>query len=192
MNARRFALAAWALTSLMAGMALAAWLADLHLNLSASAPIGLWQVEPLAPSQIIRGARVAICPPAQPIVLAMREQGFIPPGPCPHTHTTAFIKPVVAVAGDIVTVLAGGPLSVNGRVLAHSAAQANIPAWPPGSYRVRPGEVWLLSSYSAGSFDSRYFGPVPLTNLRGHVVPYLVAGDPGLMSISSGRNDDRP
>jgi conjugative transfer signal peptidase TraF len=192
MNARRFALAAWMLAALLAGLALAARLAGLRVSFSASAPAGIWHVSALAPQQVTRGALVAICPPARPIVLAMREQGYLHPGPCPQTHTTPFIKPVAAIAGDTVTVTAGGALSVNGRVLAGSAPQANVPAWPPGTYRVRPGEVWLLSRYSAGSFDSRYFGPVPLSQLRGQVAPFLVAGDPGLMTVSQRRDDDRP
>jgi hypothetical protein len=44
----------------------------------------------------------------------------------------------------------------------------------PGTYRVAPGHVWLLSSYSADSWDSRYLGPVPVTEIRGVARPVWV------------------
>jgi type IV secretory pathway protease TraF len=41
-----------------------------------------------------------------------------------------------------------------------------LPQIPLGSYVVRPGTVWVVSSYSPLSFDSRYFGAIPLGNIR--------------------------
>ena len=47
---------------------------------------------------------------------------------------------------------------------------------------MQPGEVWLFSSYSAGSFDSRYFGPVVLASVRGIARPVVVIGDPAAIT----------
>jgi hypothetical protein len=44
--------------------------------------------------------------------------------------------------------------------------------------------VWLLSSYDPGSFDSRYFGPVPAANIRGQAIPVLIAGDARRLTVS--------
>ena len=39
------------------------------------------------------------------------------------------------------------------------------------TYTVAPGHVWLISTYSPLSFDSRYLGPVPISSIRGTVKP---------------------
>jgi type IV secretory pathway protease TraF len=36
-----------------------------------------------------------------------------------------------------------------------------------GAYRFGTGEVWLFGFNNARSWDARYFGPVPLANVRG-------------------------
>jgi type IV secretory pathway protease TraF len=40
---------------------------------------------------------------------------------------------------------------------------------------VPPGQVWLLSGHDSRSFDSRYFGPVPVANVQGVARPVWVA-----------------
>ena len=57
-------------------------------------------------------------------------------------------------------------MAVNGRLLPNTAplvtdtAGRPLSHWPFGRYVVAPGTVWVASSYSSRSFDSRYFGPV--------------------------------
>jgi signal peptidase I len=36
-----------------------------------------------------------------------------------------------------------------------------------GPYTLKPGEYWMMGDNRDNSSDSRYFGPVPLENLRG-------------------------
>jgi type IV secretory pathway protease TraF len=43
-----------------------------------------------------------------------------------------------------------------------------------GGYSVPAGEVWLLSGHDPRSFDSRYFGAVPVTNIQGVARPIWV------------------
>jgi type IV secretory pathway protease TraF len=45
---------------------------------------------------------------------------------------------------------------------------------PAGFHSVRTGEVWLLSVHHPRSFDSRYFGAVPVTNIQGVARPIWV------------------
>ncbi len=186
MNAQRIAFAAWAVAGTIGVTAVVAAAAGFRLNTTASAPSGLWRIAPIEAGQITRGELVSICPPPLGIVVAMRERGYLHPGDCQATDTTPLLKPVVAVEGDTVTVAPGAPLAVNGAAVPNSAPEAGMPAWTPGTYRVQPGEVWVISSYSGGSFDSRYFGPVAVKNLRGRAAPILVRGDVDSMTKGGG------
>src|SRR6266702_3779142 len=53
----------------------------------------------------------------------------------------------------------GGPLALDRKGRA-------LPGLANGRYVVGPGELWLLSSYSPWSFDSRYFGAVKVGQVR--------------------------
>jgi conjugative transfer signal peptidase TraF len=85
---------------------------------------------------------------------------------------------MAARPGDTVQLTAGG-MAVNGRLLANTAplvtdtAGRPLQHWPFGKYVVAPGTVWLASSYSPRSFDSRYFGPVDASQVREQVRPLL-------------------
>lgn len=165
-------------TALAVGLAIA-HTAGLRLNLTHSAPIGLWHVRPVEPGTLARGQLVEICPPPAPVVQAMREHGYLSTGwigRCEQAGVMALLKPVAAVAGDLVSIRQGVPAKVNGVPLVNTRANAGIPAWPDGDYIVSRGWVWVFSSYSAASFDSRYFGPVPAANVRGQATPIFIRG----------------
>lgn len=181
MKAHRIAFAAWSVAIVLAAGTTWATAEGFQINATASAPKGIWRVSKLDPNAMQRGMLVSICPPDLQIIEIMRDRGFLDLGDCPRTETVALLKPVVAVPGDTVSVTASG-IAVNGRILPRSVPERGMPAYPAGNYRVPRGNVWLISSFSAGSFDSRYFGPVPLTKLRGRAVPILVNGDPAGMS----------
>jgi conjugative transfer signal peptidase TraF len=95
------------------------------------------------------------------------------------SHLEVMFKPVAAVAGDVVDVDARG-VSVNGGLLLRSAALKRdaagrpLTAVPDGIYHVPPGYVWMISSYSPRSFDSRYFGALAVSQLRGRVQPLMI------------------
>jgi conjugative transfer signal peptidase TraF len=89
------------------------------------------------------------------------------------------IKTVAAIPGDEVDVTAGG-IAVNGHPIPRSAplprddAGRKIQAMERGTYRVGPATVWIIAGSDIRSFDSRYFGPVPIANLRGQARPLFV------------------
>jgi conjugative transfer signal peptidase TraF len=105
------------------------------------------------------------------------RRGYRTPGSCADGGAP-LLKPVVASIGDVVDVSADGlvvngaqvpntaplPADTKGRPLAHCAF---------GRYSVPVGTVWVASSYSGRSFDSRYFGPVPVTAIRNRMRPVL-------------------
>ena len=149
----------------------------LRVNATASMPRGLWRVQAAA-TRIERGEVVSVCPPDS---VAMREaarRGYIPAGACPGGYEP-LVKPVAAIAGDLVTVTAHG-VAVNGEPVADTAqleedsAGRPLRPIPPGVYRVPPDAVWLLSGHDPRSFDSRYFGAVPVASIQGVAHPVWV------------------
>ncbi|MFC7208876.1 S26 family signal peptidase [Comamonas endophytica] len=124
---------------------------------------------------------VEICPPAAPVVDWMRDRGYLAAGGC-DMQVAPLLKPIQAIAGDVVRLQPGRPAVVNGRELQNTRALPFMRAYPAGEYQVGPGEVWVFSSYSDGSFDSRYFGPVPLSRVRGIATPLWVSGSTAALS----------
>lgn len=174
---RRLGLVIWALAATTAAAGAGGRFLGYRLNNTASAPEGLWRVVQRAPLPTIRrGMIVAVCPPDVPVVREMKAKGYLELGGCP-AGTVPFLKPVAAIAGDVVTIAPGKPVEVNGQVLPNTTQEADMPKYPAGRYRVAPGTVWLFSSFDPGSFDSRYFGPVKVAAVRAQVVPVLVRGN---------------
>jgi conjugative transfer signal peptidase TraF len=77
------------------------------------------------------------------------------------------LKPVVAVAGDMVEVDVKG-IRVNGVSLPNSTAAfydqqgRKMPSFIRGRYHVQKSTLWVVSGHSPRSFDSRYFGAIPV------------------------------
>src|SRR5437667_4123361 len=88
----------------------------------------------------------------------------------------AVLKVIVARPGDIVDTSTNG-LKVNGSWIPNTAPAVRdsegraLPHWPFGRYRVQSGNVWVASWFNVKSFDSRYFGPVPISEIKYHLHP---------------------
>ncbi|PYT23697.1 MAG: conjugative transfer signal peptidase TraF [Acidobacteria bacterium] len=155
-------------------LALVAARAGLRLNDSPSMPTGLY----VRTSSESNASLVVFCP-AEPFARLSVERGYRSRGNCPD-GAEPLAKPIAARAGDIVELSATG-MVVNGRLLQNSPPLATDTAgrplshWPFGRYVVAPGTVWVASTYSPRSFDSRYFGPVEASQVREHVRPLLPA-----------------
>ena len=143
------------------------------LNVSRSAPRGLYRTVADAPA---RGALVVACLPAA-VGAFGRARGYLRPGDCPG-GAQAVLKRIGAVAGDRVE-LGSDTVTVSGvRVLACpvealDSAGRPLPRAAFGAHIAAPGEVWLFGPSPGRSWDSRYFGPVPATSVRGVVRPVL-------------------
>ncbi len=144
-----------------------------RVNTTASMPLGLWRVT--AAKTIQRGDVVWVCPPETSVFREARRFGFVPAGFCKGDFNP-LLKPVAAIAGDQVRVRDNG-VYVNGVLLPNSAPAfrdamgRRLPRVPRREFTVRPGQVWLISSYNPASFDSRYFGPVDTDLIVGHAAP---------------------
>ena len=152
--------ALWCLSSLLAFLT-ASLLAGLRINLTGSIPIGVYMTVRDAPS---RGSIVLACVPANVGELAV-ARGYIPRGRSCPGGAAPVGKAILALPGDTVVVTHTG-LVLNGAPVPNTAALSTdrrgrpLPYLVRGSYEVRSDEVWLVSTYSPLSFDSRYFGAV--------------------------------
>jgi conjugative transfer signal peptidase TraF len=150
------------------------WSWGVRLNTSSSIPLGLWRERPLE-ATIQRGDVVSICPGLSAIFRLGVSRGYLNNGWCRGGMEILF-KPVAAVSGDIVIVGPSG-ITVNGLLIRNSAAlpadsnHRPLPAMSPGTYVVGGDQLWLVSDTNDHSFDSRYFGPMTTSGVRGILKP---------------------
>lgn len=182
MKGRRFGVVTLVSTAVIGAAIVVGYHAGLRLNFTDSAPHGLWYVQSPSLGDVKRGVLVEVCPPDLPVVRLMAERGYLAVGDCKGTGVTTLLKPVSAVAGDTIQLDRGRGVLVNDVPLPNTAAMPAIPGWPSGRYIVKPGEIWMFSSYSPGSFDSRYFGPVSLSLVKGLARPIAISGDPAAIT----------
>lgn len=137
-----------------------------RINLTPSEPLGLWRILPLYRPVAVNDL-VFICPPETAEMREARARGYLRSGPCPG-GVAPLIKTVIAVAGQHVEI--GVSVSVEGHLVASSRLAARdgkgrpLTRFPSGT--VSAGHVFLHSA-SPGSYDSRYFGPVPASGIIG-------------------------
>ena len=149
---------------------LVAGLAGVRINTSSSLPLGLY-----VRTHESGATLVEFCP-AEPFASFSRDRGYRVAGITCSDRAVPLLKPVIARAGDAVKVSAAG-IAVNGHLLPNTsalqrdAAGRPLTPWPSGLYVVSPGYVWVASTYSIGSYDSRYMGPVDEKLIRGRLRP---------------------
>jgi conjugative transfer signal peptidase TraF len=167
----------WLIGLVIAGSCAAVLLqeAGIRVNLSPSAPFGLFVASRVDTStRFRRGMLVAVCLPAR-IAHLGRARRYLMRGGCPD-GTAPVGKSIFAMVGDTVTVSDEG-LALDGRLECHTRPLAGdsdgrpIPRIPSGSYAVAAGEIWLISTYTTRSWDSRYFGPVPMAGIAAALRP---------------------
>lgn len=173
MSARRFPvmiLAAGA--SLMIALASAGWCAGLRINMTPSYPRGLWRIAPLDRGVAV-GDLVFICLPDTAEFERAFDRGYIRRGLCAG-GLSPLIKTVAAVGGQQVNV--ADQVFIDGKPLPDSDVRhrdaAGRPLSPFVGGVVPVGELYLHSDF-AGSYDSRYFGPIPSSGVLGFARPIL-------------------
>ena len=144
----------------------------LRLNIASnSLPPGLYRIAPRG-----KGSDLLICPTGIAESISI-SRGYRPKGAGCGDGYAPLLKPISARYGDTVTVSSAG-IAINGRLLSNSkqypkdALSRPLPQVPTGTYPVLPGTVWVISSYNRYSFDSRYFGPIPLDEKVRYANPF--------------------
>lgn len=89
----------------------------------------------------------------------------------PTGSVDTLIKRVIAVGGETVD-LVDGAVVVDGVVLdePYTHGLPSEPMVQQMPYTVPEGSVWLMGDYRTNSADSRVFGAVPLTEVRGRAI----------------------
>ena len=133
----------------------------LFVNTSSSLPAGFYRVTKV--SAIKRGHVLRTCLPDSLNQIAVRR-GYLRQGACPG-GAAHIGKPVIAIQGDTV-VVSDQATQVNSLQYLQAPVhthdrRANELTNAMGTHVLKPGECFLLSTYSVRSYDSRYYGPVP-------------------------------
>lgn len=140
-------------------------------NTDSAAPAGIYRI---IGHEVARGDLVAACLPI-PAAQVGLMRGYLRTGVCPG-DAEPVDKIVGALPGDIVEIEPGW-LAINGAHIAHSVTAAHDSAGRPlehvawGRRQVAANEVWLFGFNDRRSWDSRYFGPVPIASVRGKLEP---------------------
>ncbi|MCA0211499.1 S26 family signal peptidase [Sphingomonas koreensis] len=139
-------------------------------NASASAPLGLYRIEPERDPAV--GPLVAVTPPA-PLARWLAERGYL-------GERVPLLKHVAARSGQRVCRV-GAVVSVDARPVAvaleHDGRGRPLPVWQ-GCRTLRAGELLMLNPDHADSMDGRYFGPLSAATVLGRAVPILTRDSP--------------
>jgi conjugative transfer signal peptidase TraF len=138
----------------------------LRINTTPSEPLGLWRVAPLD-REVQVGDMVFVCPPDTGTISEGFGRGYLRSGLCLGGFGP-LIKTVTALGGQRIEI--AGAVTIDGRPITNSnLVSQDGHGRPLHSYEggtVPTGFVFLHSPFP-GSWDSRYFGPVPAAGILG-------------------------
>jgi len=141
--------------------------AGLRFNPTPSLPKGIYRIVSGAPA---KNELVSFCLEGEFAELAL-ERGYLEAGSCP-SGLRPLLKRLAALPGEFVDPAAFPIRAVDSHGRSMSPA---LIAWTPG---VVPSGMALVLADHPGSFDSRYFGFVPLDSLQ-RVEPVFVFNPKG-------------
>lgn len=148
-----------------------------RLNISSSLPMGVWQISKLH-RPLHKGDIVWFCPPDTEIFKLAYRRSYIPHGNCSN-RAAHLLKPVAALYRDVVAFSEQG-LVINDILIPNSKPKRrdalNRLLWSAhtGTETVQDGMMWVVSSYNSDSFDSRYFGSIPVSAVEGIAHPVFI------------------
>ena len=146
-----------------------------RVNLTDSIPLGLYRTTNI---KSLKNSFVIFCPDDRPAFRQGINRGYIDSGLCPDGYGY-LMKKVVATKGDRVSVTPEG-IFVNQALIPFSKPQSQdgmsrlLPRWQALNYQLKEDELITMTSQSAWSFDSRYYGPVHLRQIKGVITPVWV------------------
>ena len=132
-------------------------------NASKSVPIGLYRLQPAGRLTVTE--LVALQPP-DPLAIFLDLNGYLPIG-------APMLKRVLALPGQTVC-RSGLTIAVDGIDVGEARERDGrgrpLPVWQ-GCRTIGEDELFVMNWQSAGSLDSRYFGPLPASAVIGRAVP---------------------
>lgn len=137
-----------------------------RINMTPSEPLGLWRIRPLE-RPVAVGDLIFICPPPAAQFVEALSRGYLRSGLCQFGYAP-LIKTIVAAQGQHIEidtdVRVDGVRIADSRVVQTDGKGRALQLHAGGIVPV--GNVFLHSPYSA-SWDSRYFGPIPVSGVLG-------------------------
>lgn len=139
-------------------------------NASASVPVGLYR--------IVRADRLdvtdlAVVMPPDDLAGFLDERRYLPRG-------LPLLKRVLALSGTTVC-RNGAEITAYGMKYGQTRERDGqgrpLPVWQ-GCRKIAEGEAFFMNWDSPDSFDSRYFGPLPLATVVGRAIPLWTTDDP--------------
>lgn len=149
------------------------------INVTDSAPIGLWHRQQIATTEQLNvGDWVVVCPNLNvDQVKDLYSHTWLRRCDEIRCECRPVLKQVAAVKGDVVSVDAQGVVSVNGIVVRALAArpdgQSVNTRLDSGNHPTKEGQFWVLNDHE-WSVDSRYYGVLNGTELEAHARPIAV------------------
>ena len=134
------------------------------INTSPSAsPAGIYRPDPNF-NGLTKGDLVSVCLPHDWAVFA-QQRGYIGGGgPCAD-QSMPLVKQIGAIGGD--------PINIEPETIQHIDSHGRpMPEFIVGAYIVPKGMVWLYGN-DPRSFDSKYYGPVPESNVLALLKPVI-------------------
>ena len=166
-----FAVAAALLLILAGSRSAAPWLLYNH---TPSVPVGFYWYDGSPDSRIERGDFVAFALPESAHAYARRRG---------DSTDVLLLKPVLAMSGDHVSTL-HGELRINGALVgtipAVDSAGRALPQWR-AARTLEAGELFVSSTRTARSFDSRFFGPIHASEVIGVYRPLWTRSPSGAL-----------
>ncbi|MCD4514301.1 S26 family signal peptidase [Brucella pseudogrignonensis] len=139
-------------------------------NASASVPVGLYRI---VPADQLDVTDLAVVMPPDDLAVFLDERRYLPRG-------LPLFKRVLALSGTIVC-RAGAEITAYGMTYGQARERDGqgrpLPVWH-GCRTLRAGEAFFMNWEAPDSFDSRYFGPLPLSTVVGRAIPLWTADDP--------------
>lgn len=144
-------------------------------NASASVPVGLYRIVSLDVSEgdRLEVTDLAVVMPPDDLAGFLAERSYLPRG-------LPLLKRVLALSGTTVC-RTGAEITAYGMTYGQARERDGqgrpLPVWQ-GCRTLRAGEAFFMNWDSPDSFDSRYFGPLPLTTVVGRAIPLWTTDDP--------------
>lgn len=142
----------------------------LRANRTASVPPGIYRV-------VSRPSRYAAICLSGSVIHSAEQAGLrLAPGECPDGREP-ILKTVYRATPTVPVAFSPSGFSVGGRLLANTRpklrSKTDVPLGHAAFVTYRDG-LWAISDFNPDSFDSRYFGAVPQSNVRYYVVPFFL------------------
>lgn len=153
-------------------------------NASASVPIGLYR---MVPGNHVAVTDLAVVMPPDDLAVFLDQRRYLPRG-------LPLIKRVLALSGTTVCRRGNAIIAydaIYGQALARDTRGRSLPDWH-GCHTLHDGEAFFMNWDSPDSFDSRYFGPLPLSTIVGRAIPLWTTDrtDPAPESIRQPASDE--